>query len=298
MEILTCSMARDAGHFALLADSVDRHVDPSIRHTVIVPRADRGHFDRFATPRRVILAQEEILPLHVSRLPALPAALARLAPGLRRPLYLDRRLRPLRGWMLQQLLKLEYARFSDTPSLMHVDSDVIFFRPLGPADGLRDGRVRFFRAEAASPTPEHRHWIAVAAHCLGQPVPSDHRAHYVENCVLWSPDLVRAMLARVEAAHGRPWPEVLARQPSLSEYFLYGLYADSADAGAQLAAEDQSFCLSFWPQSDSTPYDFNAQMARLVPKHCAVAIQSTHDMTLAARADIARRATAFTATPA
>lgn len=281
--LLTCSMARDLDIFGVLAASVDACAGPEVRHVVIVPRRDMAAFRRFAGPRREILAQEEVLPM---RLWALPKALGRLAfvhDALRRPLYLTARGKVMRGWMIQQVLKIEFARKAPCVPVVHVDSDVFFVRPFGVADVLHGGRMAFFRVDEAQANPAHRRWAEAAAACLGTALPESYAAHYIENCVPWHRDVAQAMVERIEAVHGRPYHDVLLTFPSISEYFIYGLFADLLLREPVLAPASRSVCNSFWPATPDEAFDAVRQMDRMEPWHKALAVQSTHAFPLGLR---------------
>lgn len=281
--LLTCSMARDLEIFGVLAASVDACAGPDVRHVVIVPKRDLAAFRRFAGPRREIVAQEEVLPV---RLWALPKALGRLAflhDALRRPLYLTARGKVMRGWMIQQVLKIEYARQADCVAVLHVDSDVFFVRHFGAVDVLRDGRMAFFRVDEAEENPAHRRWGEAAAACLGVTLPAGWASHYIENCVPWHRDVAQGMVERIEAVHGRPYHDVLLTFPSISEYFIYGLFADLLLREPVLDPASRSVCNSFWPATPDEAFDTGRQVARMEPWHKALAVQSTHAFPLAAR---------------
>lgn len=290
LTLLTCSMAADLEIFALLAASVDRHVDPDIRHRVVVPGADVAAFRRFASSRRDIIAQEDVLPVRLWKLPRTLRHLSFLREGFRRPIYLTARREVVRGWMLQQLIKIGMTRDAGTEAVMHVDSDVAFFRSLTHADAFEGDRVRYFRTEGTSHNPMHRAWVEGACRLLGVPPPARHDAHYIENCVLWSRRTLRGMADRIEATAGRPLHEVVFRAGSLSEYYIYGVYADLIARGQGLAEEPVSFCNSYWPGDQAQKVDLAALRDRLQPKHRAIAIQSTHRLSPAERARIYRQA--------
>ena len=273
--LVTCSMARDLELFALLADSVDRHVDESIPHRVVLPKADLPAFRRFETPRRVLVAQEDILPVGVWSAPKALRYLSALKPGFRRPLYLTSSFQVVRGWMLQQFLKIEMTRRAPERAVMHVDSDVAFFRSFRPEDAFRNGRVRYFRVDGDSLNAMHALWVDTAHSLLGLPPPGRHTVHYVENCVLWSRDVAEAMARQVETVQGRPLHEAVFATQTMSEYYLYGVFADTLLDGEELAAEGVSFCNSYWPEGESTPRALEVLCSRLQPKHCAIAMQST-----------------------
>lgn len=283
MAMLTCSMASDIGLFELLARSVDRHVAPEIRHLVVVPGADMTVFRRFETARRQIIAQEDVLP---ERMWKAPAALRHLAPvmsGFRRPVYLTSGGRVVRGWILQQFLKIEMSRRSTETAIMHVDSDVFFVRPFRPEDGFSDGKTRFFRATGNSANPMHATWVASSCDFLGLPVPESYQVHYIENCVLWCAELVRAMADRIETRQDKPLHQAIFLASTMSEYYLYGLFVDMCGQADRLAASDVSFCQSFWSADQTARLDVDAVHAGIAPGNFAVAIQSTNDFPLEER---------------
>jgi len=88
VEILTCSTALDLELFAPLAESIDRHVEPSVHHTVVVPRTNLPVFAQFAdNKRRTFVAQEDILPIKLLESPKLLKHLSGVRSGFRRPFY-------------------------------------------------------------------------------------------------------------------------------------------------------------------------------------------------------------------
>lgn len=279
VEILTCSTAGDIDLFAPLAASIDRYVDPAVRHRVVVPSVDMKRFAAFASVRREILAQEGVLP-KLWKLPSALGALPSLRGGLHRPVYLTARRQVVRGWMLQQLLKIEMTRRSDAMAIMHVDSDVCFVRPFRAEDAFDEGKVTFFRTEGDTGNPQHQKWVQRACTMLGANVLEGHKAHYVENCVLWSRDVTQTMVERVETVQGRPLADVIFATDSMSEYYLYGLFADFFPDQAPLARQEVSYCNSFWPDNSGVPVPEEYFLNRLKPKHCAIAVQSTHKISL------------------
>ncbi|KPP83950.1 MAG: hypothetical protein HLUCCA08_00415 [Rhodobacteraceae bacterium HLUCCA08] len=288
--LLTCSMARDLDLFALLARSVDDHVDPAIPHRVIVPGAELAAFKPYATPRREIIAQEDVLPVKLWKAPRALRHLAFIKAGFRRPLYLAPGFKPVRGWMLQQLLKIDLARSAPEAAVMHVDSDVAFFRRFSADQAFAGGKPRFFRALGKTRNPWHRPWVEASCAMLGVAAPAEHDAHYIENCVLWGTDVTRRMAARIEEQSGKPLHEAIFAERTMSEYYLYGVFADLLGGADGLMPEEVSFCNSYWPDDETGPVDFDALKARLQPKHVAMAVQSTHQLTAQDRAALYRRA--------
>ena len=279
-------MANDLPLFAMLADSVDRHAQDGIRHHVVVPAADLPEFRRFAGPNRDIIAQEDLLPVRLWKLPGALRHLAPISEGFRRPIYLTSDRHLVRGWMLQQLLKLNFARASGDAAVMHVDSDVCFFRDITHGDAFAGDRTRFFRVTGNTRNPKHRAWTDTAARFLGIDPPSGPGAHFVENCVLWDSGVVRALIDRIEAVAGHPLSQVVFGADTMSEYYVYGLFADHLAPDGALHPQSVSFCLSHWPDETDGPVDLDTLRARLDPGHRAIAIQSTNPIPLARRGDI------------
>lgn len=282
ISILTCSMARDIELFSLLARSIDDCVDAKISHNVVVPGRDVPKFRSFANNRREIIAQEEILPRRFLRLPAAPALLSRLVPALRRPIYLDARLHMVRGWILQQVLKIEMTRRERGILFLHVDSDVFFFRDLAPSRMLKDGRVPFFRAETVTRNPLHVTWVQTAGQVLGLNLPESYASHYVENCVPWLSDAVQAMTERMEGVGSRAWHEILTGLPRFSEYYMYGIFLDKIHGRQQFYSEAAAFCRSWWPNLGEG-VDTERLLAGIAPHHSALAVQSTEQFSHADR---------------
>ncbi|MEL6957326.1 MAG: DUF6492 family protein [Pseudomonadota bacterium] len=290
--LLTCSIARDIDLFELLAASVDRHVDRDVIHRVVVPSADLSVFKRFQNARREIIAQEDILPVRVWKAPRALRHLAFLRAGFRRPVYVAPGPKIVRGWMLQQFLKIEMARRAEEEAMIHVDSDVAFFRRFSASDGFIDGKPRYFRALGETRNPMHKAWVDSSCAFVGIDPPDLHRAHYIENCVMWSTHVSRALVERIESHQGKPLHEAIFSASTMSEYYLYGVFADLFHQDSQLATEDVSFCNSYWPSNETDPVDFDVFVNRLKDKHCAVAVQSTHVLDIKDREAIYARAEA------
>ena len=115
-------------------------------------------------------------------------------------------------------------------------------------------------------------------------------AHFIENCVLWSTDVARAMVAHIEDVHGKPLHEILFGAKTLSEYYLYGIFAEAFPDKTALYEEPFSYCNSYWPKNSDSVFDMAQMKQNSHSKHCAIAVQSTSDMSLTERQEIYRRA--------
>ena len=278
LRLVTCSMRGDLEIFAELARSVDECVAPEIRHTVIVPTADLPAFTPFATPQREIVAQETFLPWRLTKLPSALKHLSGLIPSLRRPIYLAPGFRPVRGWIIQQLLKIEVTLRAQEAAIMHVDSDVMFYRALAAHQAIIDGKPCFFSVSGIPRNDTSIAWTRNSAALLGIDPPDGFDKIYVENCILWSPAVVRRMVDRIEETHAKRYYDALIGTDTMSEYHIYGMYLDLIEGTEAVTPIDQSFCNSLWPGDAPAEY-LDLLAGKADPRHHAIAIQSTEPMT-------------------
>ncbi|QEO15041.1 hypothetical protein FLP10_11900 [Agromyces intestinalis] len=278
LAIVTPSYAPDFESFARLHESVLRHTSERIRHHVLVPPPDIRLFSELASDRLQVHSQFDVLPgsfvstSRLSRLARLPRRFNVAAVNLRHPWP------PVRGWILQQLVKLAFVASLDEDVALIVDSDVLVVRDLDETM-FRDGdRVRLYRNPGAvhSGMTQHIQWRANAARLIGTASPDPDAADYIASFLTWSPATVRALLARVESVSGRPWSTVLAAELALSECLLYGEFVAAFGTDAEQSfTSAETRCHSHW---DPAPLD-SARAAEFVQAlgadHLAIHVQST-----------------------
>ena len=251
LSLITLSFAGDLENCRLLCETADRFAPAEARHLLAVPKTDMPLFRPMAGGRRTIVAEEEFLPAWLRKLP-LPGPAWRRRLGLpRRNVYVSFQGRPVRGWIAQQIMKLTAAAMAETDTVLHLDSDTAFVRPLG-MDGLRqDGLVRLARFPGAAQTAMHAPWHRAASRLLDLPASDYHGADYIDNFVPWRRANVRGLMRRIADIAGREATEVLAGTRDFSEYILYGVYCDRvlglARAGHFAAA--QSLCETVWSEA-------------------------------------------------
>jgi hypothetical protein len=238
MGVITKSFAPDFGLCTALNRSVLDNSPDTVQHQIIVPRSDLELFSRLTGPRTRVRCEEDLLPRSFARFP-----LINMTVNLARPFP------PIRGWILQQVLKLAaIAESNDNVSLV-VDSDVEFIRPFTVETFSRDGNVRFFCKpnQIDERLPRHMTWHRVARALLGLPPANPPYSDYISSPLAWSPLIVRQMLAQVEATTGRSWPTALAGKLDFSECVLYGVFVEHVcGAQANSFASDDALCVSYW----------------------------------------------------
>jgi hypothetical protein len=238
MAVITKSFAPDFELCADLRQSVLDCLPDSVHHYIIVPRRDINLFRRLAGPRTHIRCEADFLPNSFVGVPC-----SRFTVNLGRPFP------PVRGWILQQVVKLAAVAASEDDVVLVADSDVEFIRPFTAETLVRDGIVRFYRkrGDIDGQLPRHITWHRTARALLGLPPAEPPYTDYISAMLACDPVIVRQMLARVTATTGRPWTTAIAGELHFSEWTLYGVFVDEVlGAAANSFASDDPLCLAHW----------------------------------------------------
>jgi hypothetical protein len=207
---------------------------PSFEHWIVVDRGDLPAFRRLQNNRTTVVAKEEILPLRVRRLDTLRV-------GLRSNVWLQALGRPIRGWLLQQFVKLAIAEQLTADVLVHADSDVVLLHRF-TVDSVADecGRVRLYALPASvdATMPNHIRWHRAAERLLGIGPADLPATDFISSLVPWRRQNAVALLDRIEETSGRHWLRALAAASDVSEYTLYGRFAQDVlgASGAQFTS--------------------------------------------------------------
>jgi hypothetical protein len=242
---VTPSYRLDRDRCALLNRSLEACA-PSFEHLIVVDRGDLPAFRPLQNHRTTVLAKEEILPVWVHRLDTLRI-------GLRSNVWVQAGGRPIRGWLLQQLVKLAIVERLTADVVVHADSDVVLLRPF-TSDSVVDaeGRVRLYAApdQIDERLPYHVRWHRSAEALLGV-----ERAHlpapdFISSLVPWRRENAVALLDHVEQTTGRHWLRALAAARDVSEYTLYGRFAqDVMGANGMQYVAPSPLCADYYKRS-------------------------------------------------
>jgi len=254
--ILTPSYGPDFDAFAALHRSVLEFTDPSVLHYVVVPDADLPRFATLQSSRMVLLGERELLPSSfvstawfaraVARIPRVPRGARFIAVNMRHPFP------PLRGWLLQQIVKLSMAIRAECDALVLLDSDCQLIRPIDESMFVSPRGVRFYRKPAGITAEMGRHatWHQNARRMIG--VPPDGMPPYADpigSLIPWDPNIVRRCTEQLAAVSGRHWQTAVSREWEFSEYVLYGEYIAEFGTADELSfAADRTLCHSYWDQ--------------------------------------------------
>jgi hypothetical protein len=280
LALVTPTYRNDLPLFADLHQSVLLHTDEPVKHYAVVPSDDAGLFTALTGPRCIIVPEESlysaryrsmsVLNSMLRPLPRVPSHARIAAINTKRPF------RPIRGWVMQQVLKMELSRQLDADMVLLIDSDVELVRPLNEAMLRRGGRAMLYKRPGAVDInlPRHMQWHTVARRLLGLPPAQFPAPDYVTSFCVWEPAVLRAMLARIEQVTGQTWMDAITGQRTFSEWTLYGIFAEEMMKYEKEALTESSLCHSYWgtvPLTIESAADFISGMN---PDDVAILIQS------------------------
>jgi Family of unknown function (DUF6492) len=235
--LITPSYAPDFQRCQLLVRSVHAFVQVPFQHYIIVDRCDYRLFESLKNHYTRVLTVESVLPWWIWQEP------------LWHKFWLSLKNRPMRNWILQQIVKIAVAQQIEEDVAVFIDSDVTFIRPFDLSRLTRSGALRLFRDDIGNETQRQMHhkWHQSASQLLDLPDINPAVPDYIGNLITWKKSNVVQMCDYLEQTSGRGWIETLGNVWNLSEYVLYGTYIDRVlGAAAGQYADSHNFCHDYW----------------------------------------------------
>jgi len=246
--LLTPSYHKDLERFALLCDSVDRHVKGHETHYVIVADDEIPLFSRFNSEKRIVLPSSKFLPKWLKLIP--PFLLRR-----GRRLWWSFRSGPVHGWHIQQLLKISAVSALPEERFCVIDSDNVFFRPFdaGAYAGRERAPLYVERGAIEADAPMHAAWTRSCDRLLRQAETTFPADDYIGHVIVWDKRTIQELTQTISAAAKRNWKESLCKTRALSEYLLYGHFVRNSPALLQAhEIVTEGLALAYW---DAAPLD-------------------------------------------
>jgi hypothetical protein len=207
--VVTKTYLPDLGQCEVLAESLDR-LAPHVPHYLIVDRRDRPAFSHLERGKRRLIDSEALVGKWMWRMPG------------SKGFWLSLKAPPVRGWIIQQILKIGAVEAVSERTLIFCDSDMAFLRRFDRDDLLVEGKVGLLDVDYVN--EDYRQWTAAACRLLGLSEHDVNYRGYVGHMICWNRETVKAMQQRIEKSTGCNWQVALARIPSFSEYMLYGIF--------------------------------------------------------------------------
>ena len=277
--IFTISYARDLDSCRSLCKSIDR-LFPNAPHYLMIDFWDRRLFREFKREGRKIIYRDRYLPefLLVPR-------------GQGRRIFLNPyRTRPVGGWFVQQLAKIAAVAQMPYKAVVLTDSDVEFVQPITPEIILRDNKTRMLRYELQKVRHFHLRWNEISHDLLGITKETPKNVNYVENIIIWRPEVVRAMIDHLKARHGS-WKRAMLRHNTMSEYYTYGMFVDHVSGPHQdlVFVSDQKLCYSLLYGFEETTEDEETFIKNFTGDYVGFGIQSNIGMPWERREKLAQK---------
>ena len=213
--LVTPSYWRDLERCRFLVETAERFVAPHVRHYLIIAKRDVELFKPMLSERTHLIVVEDIIPGWLFRVPGI------------RHFWMSLRTRPVKNWILQQIVKLSVPAVVNEEVLLYADSDMFFVDEYDPVDFEKEGRVPLFVETGQRGLIDYNdRWQATASHLLGLQAESNCDTNYIGQLVCWRRSNALKMLDKVESVAGKEWQRCIAPLNKFSEYILYGIYAN------------------------------------------------------------------------
>jgi hypothetical protein len=238
LAVITPSYAPDFELCTDLHRSVLRCTPAEVVHYIVVPDSDLDLFASLRGSRARIIPVSALLPRRLRSIPGMNFWV-----NLRRPLP------PIRGWMMQQVVKLLSPAYVDADVLLFADSDVLLVKPVDVDTFQRGGRVALYRKdnEVDGDLPRHVRWHDVSRSLLGLPIGTPPFPDYISAFNVWDRRLVLALQDRIQEVTRRPWIDAVGSQLHFSEYILYGVFVDEVMGEPHNGCPvDSMLCHNYW----------------------------------------------------
>jgi hypothetical protein len=280
---VTPSYAPDFQRCKLLCWSIKQFVDFPVHHYIIVDQKDLSLFQELADRHTTILAKEKILPSWIQRVPFFDKKNLWLnLKGYRSGNLL------LRGWLVQQMIKLAAAQYVSEEVIIFLDSDVAFIDRFNVHSLVKEGKVRLFRVEQyINENDKLTHvWKEEAKRLLKLP-DKHYQDNYVSQIVTWRRSTLLQMYQHIERNTQKDWLESLCEMKHLSEYILYGMFANYVDSEHAGHYDDhlQKICHCYWkevPMSNGELEAFFQEAQTSGHKAVMISAKSGMDLSIAA----------------
>jgi len=226
--LVTPSYGPDLERCRLLVDSVQKFATGIDQHILVVDRNDEAVFQNLKRPNVELVLKEDLLPSWVRQI------------SLSKRWWWSNRTLPVRGWIMQQVVKLAIAEHFSADIILFADSDMLFIRPFDTNTLIRQGEndetlVRLYRDERKPHFYKdwrYKNWYRYAANTLGLPKDTEMNGAYICQLASWHRPVVLQLLQHLEQLHQKPWQQAIIQSMDVSEYVLYGVFVENLLQGA------------------------------------------------------------------
>ncbi len=270
--IVTPSYSPDFERCRLLSQSIENFVPPSVNHYIIVPKRDLPLFKQIKRKNTQIITVESVLPWWIKRIPVMENGWLSAKNGF------------IRGWILQQIVKLSVALCVKEDFFIFLDSDTAFIRDFDPQSFVKGDKVRLFRvdnqySESFFQTYGlHKTWAETAGSLLNIESIKFPVHGYIGQLPTWRRDNLLKMYERIESIQEREWIAAVGGCWQIAEYILYGMFVDYVLPDSGHYYESKKICHDYWLTKALSNQELDKFFSELSPNDIAVHISSKAGM--------------------
>ncbi len=262
--IVTPSFAPDFERCRALLESIDKHVYHYQRHIVVVPARDLNLFHGLSHFNIELLTVEDLLSDIYWQLP------------IQHKWWVSKQGVPVRGWIIQQVIKYALAEEISCDALLYADSDIYFIKPFDVNEIWQEDKLRLYRTPRMPLFYNSRlylNWYSFAAKTLGLTAQSLSGAYIAQLNSLHTKNVL-SLIKHIENFYQKPWKKALLSHLDFSEYILYGVFVDEILQGANHWYSDKTLCHSSWYEDIGNKEQLKCFIASAKEQHVALHIQS------------------------
>jgi hypothetical protein len=263
--LITPSYAPDFERCCLLTQSINKFIKPVVNHYIIVDKRDFSLFQKLRNQHTFIISKESLLPWWIYRLP------------LPQNFWLSFKTIPVRGWVIQQIVKIAAAQQINADLAVFIDSDVAFVRPFNLYSLIRQEKIRLFCDIQGNELQKQMHWKwhKSASQLLGLSDVDPRIPDYIGQIITWRRENILQMCQHLENISGKSWIETLANAWHISEYILYGVFVDRILKDKSKHYYDaQTLSLDYWFPESLSQQQLESFLATIRPEQVAVMISA------------------------
>ncbi len=265
LAIITPSYAPDFERCKLLCQSIKRFINPHPRHYIIVDADDLELFSSLESEHTTILTLESIIPSWLIKLP------------LKRNFWVSWKTIPIRGWIIQQIIKISVAQQMEEDIAMFVDSDVFFIRDFDVQHLFKGDKTRLFCDAQGNEVQKKMHlkWHQSATKLLGLEAVNPEIPDYIGNLITWKKKHVQQMCSHIENVTGKNWMVAVGNSWHFSEYTLYGTFIQQIlKEKSEHYSEANTLSLDYWLEESLSREEIRDFRTHLEPHQVAIMISA------------------------
>jgi hypothetical protein len=218
LAIITTSYRNDYDWCRILCESIDRFVPENIIHYLFIEERDVKLFKPLENNRRKVLSQKEVIPWWLLKLPFRIRG---------HNFWISPLTLPVRGWILQQVVKLGIFEVLDEDIFLCLDSEAFFFRPFDPGSLFSEGKVMLVSHDEPWDWENAKIYYSSAIKLLGVPPDDTPLKRYMSVQFVFRREILEKLADRIRSNSRWPnWKIPLFNRIRFSEYTLYGIFVE------------------------------------------------------------------------